>query len=141
MQFPRRWCGWCMTFGVLLFMWGADAFAQSSPPSSPDYADWFKIVVGLLIAVIGAYAKGLESRITKAEACITAGDRRTTDLREQLAGQHYDKEEIDRRFDRIEQLMSASRVESSAGIAALHRRLDFLRVPPSPRVYYQDDGA
>lgn len=129
MRFPRRWCGWCMTFGVLLFMWGAAAFAQSSPPSSPDYADWFKIVVGLLIAVIGAYAKGLESRITKAEACITAGDRRTTDLRELLVGQHYDREDIDKRFDRVDQQL-----------AALHRRLDFLRVPTGQRPY-QDDGA
>lgn len=118
-----------MTFGVLLFMWGAAAFAQSSHPSSPDYADWFKIIVGLLIAVIGAYAKGLESRITKAEASITAGDRRTTDLRELLVGQHYDREDIDKRFDRVDQQL-----------AALHRRLDFLRVPNGQRPY-QDDGA
>lgn len=135
----RRWCGWCMLFGVALFLWGSDAFAQN-PVESPTYAYWFKVICGLLIAVLGAYAKGVETRVTKLEARADASSTRITDIRELLAGQHYDKDEIDRRFDRLEQMVSASRNESSSGISALHRRLDLLRVPQAQR-QYQDDGA
>lgn len=119
-----------LAFGLLLFLSGAiPASAQAS--SGPEYADWFKIIVGLIVALVAAYAKGVESRVTKAESRLDSASTRITDLRELLAGQHYDKEEIDRRFDRIEQMVTAGRNEASSGLGALHRRLDFLRVPPA----------
>lgn len=137
----RRWCGWCMLLGVSLFLWGSSAFAQANGSPGPDYADWFKIVTGLLIALVGAYAKGVESRVTKVEARVESSNTRITDLRELLAGQHYDKDEIDRRFDRLERLIVDARGESSKGIAAIHSRLDYMRVPSGFARQHQDDGA
>lgn len=116
--------------GLLLFFSGFGVLANN-PDGTPGYSEWFRIVVGLLIALVAAYAKGVESRVTKAETRIEAANIRTNDLRELLVGQHYDKDEIDRRFDRIEQLIAQSRAESLNGINAVHRRLDYLRVPPA----------
>jgi hypothetical protein len=117
----RRWCLWCTLLGVALFLWGANAWAQSGGADSPTYADWFKIVVGLLIALVGAYAKGIDSRVTKLEVRVDSSATRITDLREILVGEYHDKDAIDKRFDRVDQ-----------SISALHRRLDFLRVPNVP---------
>lgn len=116
-----------LVLGVCLFFSG---LAQASN-DIPGYGEWFRIVVGLLIALVAAYAKGVETRVTKIEARAEAANIRTNDLRELLVGQHYDKDEIDRRFDRIEQLIAQSRAESLNGISAVHRRLDYLRVPPA----------
>ena len=118
-----------LSFGLCLFVWGV--FPASAQAGGPEYADWFKIVTGLVVALVAAYAKGVESRVTKTESRLDSASTRITDLRELLAGQHYDKEEIDRRFDRIEQMVTAGRNEASSGLGALHRRLDFLRVPPA----------
>ena len=120
-----------LLIGAALFIGGcSDAMAQSQG-SAPSYGDWFKIVIGLLLALVGAYAKGIESRVTKVEARADASGVRITDLRELLAGQHYDKDEIDRRFDRLEKMITDSRSEAANGISALHMRLDQLRVPPA----------
>lgn len=116
--------------GLLMFFSGFGVLANN-PDGSPGYGEWFRIVVGLLIALVAAYAKGVESRVTKVEAGIDASSTHITDLRELLAGHHYDKDEIDRRFDRLEQLIAQSRAESLNGISAVHRRLDYLRVPPA----------
>lgn len=117
--------------GVVIALTGFSAVAQSGHVDAPTYGDWFKIVTGLVVALVAAYAKGVESRVTKTESRLDSASTRITDLRELLAGQHYDKEEIDRRFDRIEQMVTAARNEASSGLSALHRRLDFLRVPPA----------
>lgn len=116
--------------GLLLFFSGFGVLANNAD-GNPGYGEWFRIIVGLLIALVAAYAKGVESRVTKAETGLDASSTRITDLRELLAGQHYDKGEIDRRFDHIEQLIAQSRAESLNGISAVHRRLDYLRVPPA----------
>lgn len=119
-----------LAVGLALFFVGFNAVAQDGS-ISPSYGDWFKVIIGLLLALVGAYAKGVESRVTKTEAKLEASGVRITDLRELLAGQHYDKDEIDRRFDRLEQMITGSRTEASSGISALHMRLDQLRVPPA----------
>ena len=116
--------------GLLMFFSGFGVLANN-PDGSPGYDEWFRIIAGLFIALVAAYAKGVESRVTKAETRLDASSTRITDLRELLAGQHYDKDEIDRRFDRLEQLIAQSRAESLNGISAVHRRLDYLRVPPA----------
>lgn len=120
MMRARRWCVWCTLLGVALFLWGANAWAQGGG-EGPTYADWFKIVVGLLIALVGAYAKGIESRVTKLESRVDTSSTRITDLREILVGDYHDKEAIDKRFDRVD-----------ASVHAIHRRLDYLRVPNLP---------
>lgn len=115
--------------GIILFLSGSAAVDLDH---SPSYGDWFQIVVGLLIALVGAYARGIADRVTKVETRTELTSTRISDLKELLVGQHYDKDEVDRRFDRIEDMIAKSRTESVEGIAALHRRLDFLRVPPAP---------
>ena len=40
-------------------------------------------------------------------------------------------DEIDERFDKLERLITESRTEHLNGLSALHKRLDFLRVPPA----------
>lgn len=117
-----------VAFGIILFLSGS---ATAGLDHSPSYGDWFKIIGGLLIALVGAYAKGIADRVTKVETRAESTNTRVSDLKELLVGQHYDKDEVDRRFDRIEDMIAKSRTESMEGIAALHRRLDFLRVPPA----------
>ena len=85
------------------------------------------IVIGLLIALVGAYAKGVESRVTKLEQRVDSSSTRITDLRELLKSEYHDKEEISERFDKVDR-----------SIAALHRRLDYLRIPAVP-LPFQDD--
>ncbi len=116
-----------LAIGVVLFLSGSAVVSDHSP----SYGDWFKIIVGLLIALVGAYAKGIADRVTKVETRAESTNTRVSDLKELLVGQHYDKDEVDRRFDRIEDMIAKSRTESMEGIAALHRRLDFLPVPPA----------
>lgn len=116
-----------LALGTILFLSGSAVVEHQSP----TYGDWFKVIVGLLIAMVSAYAKGIADRVTKVETRAEATGQRIGDLKEVLVGQHYDKDEVDRRFDRLERLIAESRSESMEGIAALHRRLDFLRVPPA----------
>lgn len=119
-----------LAVGLLLFFSGFGVSA-SDPAASPGYSEWFRIIVGLLIALVAAYAKGVESRVTKVETRLDATSTRITDIRELLAGRHYEKDEVDKRFDRIEDLIVNSRTEAANEISALHMRLDQLRVPPA----------
>jgi hypothetical protein len=123
----RRWCGWCMVAGVALFVWGiSDALAQTATHSSgPTWETWFALSAGAISMLVSAFAAGLSKRLDRAEA-VTAAMQRALDR------DYHTKSDTDKRFDRIDQ-----------SVSALHRRLDFLRVPqatqrPAP---YQDDGA
>ena len=117
-----------LVLGVCLFFSG---LAQANSDMGPGYNEWFRIIVGLLIALVAAYAKGVESRVTEVETRLDATSTRITDIRELLAGRHYEKDEVDKRFDRIEDLIVNSRTEAANGVSALHLRLDYLRVPPA----------
>lgn len=75
--------------------------------------------------MVGAFATGLSKRLDRAEA-VTAAVQRAIDR------DYHTKSDIDKRFDRVDQ-----------SVSALHRRLDFMRVPQAAQIRstYQDDGA
>ena len=120
-----RWCRWCMAVGILLFLWGASSAMAQTPQSElvPSYATWAQVLLGLLIAMIGAYAKGLEGRVRKVEDTASAMQR-----------------SLDRDYNTKAEL-AAQFSEVKASLSAVHRRLDYLRVPVVPARLHADDGV
>lgn len=116
---------------LLWFFSFSCAVAQTNPPSpqSPTYEQVFAVIVGLLITMIGVYARGIERRVSALESSNANEARRLNELREMVIGNHYRKHEIDERLDKIESLISSARSESSSQLGALHSRLDLLQVP------------
>ena len=109
--------------GVVLYLYGASAIAQSIPPIGPDYQVWFTILVGLIVAMIGAYAKGISTRVDENAAEIGRLRQSLMNTQLQIATDHSTKSETNAQFS-----------ELRAAISAVHRRLDFLRVPSAFQV-------
>lgn len=122
MRQGRRWCGWCMAAGILLFLWGAsNAMAQTPGADNVAGAGWVQLLLGLVISLVGAYAKGLERRVTDVEKIASA-------TRRDLDRDYYTKQEMTNLVG-----------ELRGSISAVHRRLDYLRVPAARM--HQDDGS
>lgn len=127
-----------MMVGALMFLFGAaQVLAQVrdfQPPGGPDYPAWFQLLVGLVIALIGAHARGLGVRIDKAETRIeqnrTSAEQQINGLQRALDREYHSKQETNQMFLRIENAMTA-----------VHRRLDLMGAPQSPAApkYYQQD--
>lgn len=126
MRQGRRWRGLVFALGVALYAWGI-AGAAASPFDGASYGpDWSLIakgLIGLVMAVGAAYAKGLERRVTKIEAM-------ASELQRSLDRDYHSKQELAAQFAGIH-----------ASITAVHRRLDYLRLPSVFASHHQDDGA
>ena len=127
-----RWCGWCMTGGVVLFLIGvSQAMAQTpSVSEAPTYTTWFQVLLGLVLALIGAYAKGLNNRLTSVEKQAEYRRQEITTLRERVISEYHNKSDI-----------AAMHADLRSLIAAVHSRLDRLGYPASRSRLHQDDGA
>jgi cytochrome c biogenesis protein CcdA len=104
--------------GAALYLYGAAAFASPQQIVMPDYQAWFQIVLGLLVAVIGAYAKGVSDRVTENKREIDVLRQALNLTQVSIATEHHTKAEANEQFH-----------ELKSGINALHRRLDFMRAP------------
>lgn len=125
MRQGRRWRGLVFALGVAIYAWGV-AGAAAAPHDGTSYGpDWSLIakgLLGLMMAVGAAYARGLDSRVKKLEAAVAATQR-------SLDRDYHSKQELAAQFAMI-----------NASVNAVHRRLDYLRLP-SVFPLHQDDGA
>jgi hypothetical protein len=105
--------------GSCVYLYGASALAISGAPPVVDLSAWIQIISGLVIALVGAYAKGLSERIAKAESKLDVLQQALSLTQVNIAAEHHTKEEANAQF-----------AELKATINALHRRFDFFRLPP-----------
>lgn len=128
-----RWRGWCMTGGVVLFLTGmSQAMAQTpSVSEAPTYTVWFQVLLGLVLALIGAYAKGLDTRLTNVEKSSEYRRQEITTLRERVISEYHNKNDI-----------AAMHTDLRNMIQAVHARMDRQGYPPPrSRSLHRDDGA
>lgn len=99
--------------------WAQQVYAQARGP------DWSLIAtgaVGLVTMLTGAYAKGMERRVTKTERDIEA-------LRSQMFTSYHDKADVERI---VQQGIAVLRAELSGvtrSVDAVHDRLDRMNAP------------
>lgn len=140
MRLARQWCAVSVVAGVMLFLWGMrDAMAQSPGGDAPTYATWFTILLGALMALLGAYFRGalgtVKERISENKTEIASLTGRITATQRALDREYHNKQETNAMFTEIK-----------ASISALHRRLDLVNVPSLPPERRRgwsppDDGA
>lgn len=126
----RWWGGWVAVFLGLAMLAGT-AFA--APAVLPVYGpDWRMIALGaiaLIPTLLGLYAVQVERRVTRIEAAVAAAQAANSALQRSLDREYHTKADTDRRFDRIDE-----------SVAAVHRRLDFLRIPAASRLIEGSNG-
>jgi hypothetical protein len=142
-----RWaniiCIPCLTVGLGLVLFSATAMAADAN----DGPTWSLIatgLVGMVVALIGAYAKGLERRISGTEQSIAACTANTSALREMVLTQYHNDAEIERLLGPVNlQLADLHKGYQHQQILllAIHNRLDQAGIGVRPRGLAQDDGA
>jgi hypothetical protein len=124
-----RLCWPCIAVGVISFAYGAAALAQSGITASPDYSAWFSLFAGLLAAMVGAYAKGMDTRIKDNRDDIGKLRGEFTEHKLTLARDHHTKGELRILLDAAVTTLTEKISENRATTRAVHRRLDKLNVP------------
>lgn len=141
-----RWaniiCVPCLTVGLGLVLFSATAMAADAG-QGPTWSLIATGLVGMVVALVGAYAKGLERRISSTEQAITACTANTTALREMVLTQYHNDAEIERLFGPVTlQLTEHGKRQQQHEILllAIHNRLDQAGIGVRPRVIAPDDG-
>lgn len=119
----------CVAAAGMLF---ADvALAQTGPaPQQLDLGFLLRTLLGILIAIIAYYTRGVEKRVELTEHEIKQLNSQIGLLREQIYRDYESKSEMNRRWDHIE--------ESLQGIRS---RLDYMSRPQHRRSDDVDDGG
>lgn len=113
-----RWTTASIALGAGLFLYANTVLAQAGVQYGPDWSTWFKLVVGVLLMVIGAYVKGVNGRLAETQADV----KRLA----QAAGQ------VDRTVamhDMTLSNFSQQLAEIKSVAISVQRRLDQLHVP------------
>lgn len=127
-----RICIPCIVLGMLFIAYGSFAWAQAGAVSyAPDYAMWFNLLFGLVLALGGAYIRGMAGSIKDTKADLKELQEGLEEHKLDIARNHHTKREISDCFDKIEKSMGEKFGEIKQSNAALHRRLDHLHVPSS----------
>ena len=130
--FLARICIPCLCVGMLLISYGAFAWAQQPTTYlAPDYTVWFNLLFGLVLALGGAYVRGMAGSIRDNKENIKELQDDLEHHKLDIARNHHTKVEIDQCFDRLERSLTEKFGEIKHSNAALHRRLDHLHVPSS----------
>lgn len=132
----RRCCWPCITIGLGLILFGAGALAQAQPTHvqhGPGWVEWFSILLGALLAITGAYIKGLVGRVDKLENEGADRQRQIAALRERIAGEYHTKVELQGIIQQAVALgmapLSGQIVAAMSSVDAVHRRLDAMGAP------------
>jgi type VI protein secretion system component VasK len=124
--------GWPLIgIGLALFCYSAIAFAQQVPASTVDYPTVFNLLAGLLISMIGVYAKTLSVRITDNRDDIKALSTKLDEHKIQLARDHHTKQELRAMMTDAVQTLTERITENRATTLAVHRRLDEMGIKPA----------
>lgn len=124
------WCWPCIVAGVSLFTYSSFVLAQvSSPSAGPDYSVWFTLLVGFVVSLLGAYAKGLSNNIKENKNDIKELQDELSAHKLLVSDQHPKKHDMEAMFDRVEKSLTEKITELKLSNNAVHRRLDALHVP------------
>ena len=127
----------------ILLAYSGLAYAQPAALDRHDVPTWEMLtpyVLGLALAMVSAYARGLSGRVTRIERAIDENkadsNKQVADIKERLFTQYHDIEAIQRAIRAaIEPLqiqishMQDDVHKTAAKTDAVHSRLDRLRVP------------
>lgn len=123
-------CWWCIVLGALFFSLSSYSVAQDgSSGTGPDYRTWFSLLVSFVVALIGAYAKGLSNSIKDNKRDIKDLQDELADHKLTVLDQHPKKHDIEAMLDRVERSLTEKITEVKLSNNAVHRRLDALHVP------------
>jgi hypothetical protein len=135
---PIRVFAWAaLIAGCLVSLIYFPAFAESLESPAGNVIPWkdFALGVGgLLIAMLGAYAKGLESRVASAEKTLKQ-------LNDDVLGEHWDKAETAQAVKDAIKPLEVQVTALQRSTDALHSRLDRAAITRAPQPAFQDDGA
>ena len=86
----------CLCLGVAMLAWSSVALAQyaEQPDSGLSASTIISLGFGIIVSIGGAYLKGVNGRITAAEQAIKETRSAMHELRNEIAVNHYDKDEI-----------------------------------------------
>jgi uncharacterized coiled-coil protein SlyX len=124
----RRFVVWfALLGGIALFAAGtSQALAQTGgSDEAPTYAVWFQLMFGLVLALIGAYAKGIDRRVDAIEETSSEQQRSIHTLNVLLAGGYHTKGEI-----------AQMHADLRGMISAVHSRMDRAGYPPQSRANF-----
>ena len=133
----RRCCWPCMAIGLGLILFGAGALAQSRAPAAavngPGWVEWFSILLGALLALTGAYVRGLTGRLERLETENGQRVRELGALRERIAGEYHTKVELQGIIQSAVALamspLTSQVAAATSSMDAIHRRLDAMGAP------------
>jgi hypothetical protein len=100
-------------------------------------------LVGMVVALVGAYAKGLERRVAANELGVSSCLSNTTALREMVLSNYHNDKEIERLFGPVTLQLSDLNKRQMAHeilLMAVHNRLDQAGIGVRPRAVVPDDG-
>lgn len=113
--------GLTLAFGISVYVIGASSLAlpaSTFAAGMPEVLSIFLFILGLLVSIVAAYAKGISDRVTDNKREIDVLRQALNLTQVSIATEHHTKDEINGQFAKIE-----------AGLNALHRRLDYMRAP------------
>lgn len=129
----RRCCWPCMAIGLGLILLGAGALAQSHTPAAaangPGWVEWFSILLGALMALTGAYVRGLTGRLDRLETENGQRARELGALRERVASEYHTKIELQQVVQQALLPLSVELGHIGRSFEAVHRRLDAMGAP------------
>lgn len=142
----HRWanilCVPCLTVGLGMVLFSATAFGADRE-LSPSWSVVATGLVGMVVALIGAYAKGLERRISSNEQSCNTNNANITALRELVIGQYHDSGEVERMFGAVHLTLAEltrNQQKHELLLLSVHNRLDQAGIGVRPRIVAPDDG-
>ncbi len=144
MPIPRALCWPCITVGLGLCLAALAAAAADTPaPAGLTLGHVVTMMFGLITALVGAYAKGLERRVTNTEQAAANCANSVVALRELVLREYHTNTEIRELIAPViatqEQHGKVLRALEMQ-VQAVHNRLDFAGIGPKTRRTAPDDG-
>lgn len=136
MPLIQRICVPCMVLGSALFLLALEAAAADAGTTSPllTWRDLALAAVGLIAALVGAFAKGQQSRVDKIETKLDA-------LSLKLVQDHPNETRIKEYIAAGSATVDLRLCSVENSLRAVHRRLDYMRVPAVHNGFHDiDDG-
>lgn len=132
-------CRWCFFVSLSLLLYSSIAIAQDAVLERHDAPTWEVLVpyvFGVVVAMIGAYVRGLSRRIENIERDINVkkadSNLQIAELKERMITRYHDIDAIERSIkSSLEPILVqiAHLQEGVSKVDAIHARLDLLRVP------------
>lgn len=115
-------CRPCAVVGVVLLLYAGTAWAQTQGHAGPDWSTIALAAIGMASALIAAYAKGLQSSVSRVE-------EELDDLRDLVFRDYGNKVDTERLINAGIAVLRAEMHAQGQSVSAIHTRLDRMKVP------------